>query len=154
MNGVVYRAFSTDGELLYVGSTMHPAERLEAHGRTEDWWTEVSRVTLEHFPSREAALAAEGCAITAENPRYNRRRPAVRGLSPLRAPRSPFEAVVQSQGRRTSWLSDRTGVTAYQLRRYFRGEAVPDEADRLAIAKALVRDPAELWPELHEKAAA
>lgn len=75
MSGVLYRAFDSDDALLYVGATTKPGQRLYAHGHDKDWWTEVDRITLEHFPTREDAFAAESQAIDLEQPRYNLSRP-------------------------------------------------------------------------------
>lgn len=68
----LYRFYGAAGELLYVGITRNPSARWKAHGRTKEWWTEVARIDLETFESRESVLAAERAAIRAEHPRYNK----------------------------------------------------------------------------------
>jgi hypothetical protein len=45
--------------------------RLRSHESQKLWWIEASSITLEHFPTRPAALAAEAAAIIAEDPVYN-----------------------------------------------------------------------------------
>lgn len=75
MSATVYRAYSADDELLYVGATTQPGQRLAAHGRSKDWWREVATIKLAHFPSPALAQAAEREAIQNENPRYNLSRP-------------------------------------------------------------------------------
>jgi hypothetical protein len=61
---------------------------------------------------------------------------------------------MDSEGRRQSWLAREIGKDQAEVSRIANRGLVPDEDVRLAIAKALRRDPSELWPELHTKAAA
>jgi predicted GIY-YIG superfamily endonuclease len=69
---VLYRFFGGDGELLYIGVTVHMGIRLTAHERgRRQWWTAATRITLEHYPNRDSVLAAERAAIKAERPRWN-----------------------------------------------------------------------------------
>jgi predicted GIY-YIG superfamily endonuclease len=70
-HATVYRAFDTDGALLYVGSSTNPLARLTQHAATRWWWTQVVTVTLEHHRSPSAALAAERAAIRDEAPRHH-----------------------------------------------------------------------------------
>lgn len=67
----LYRFFAHDESLLYVGITMSLPARLSQHRDMKEWWHEVDRVAVEHYSSREKALAAEKDAILAECPRYN-----------------------------------------------------------------------------------
>src|SRR5437588_5026791 len=67
----LYRLYSADETLLNVGVDGNPGRRFEQHAVAKPWWSEVARVTLEHFPDRPAALAAELAAIAKENPTYN-----------------------------------------------------------------------------------
>ncbi|CPT90795.1 Putative resolvase [Mycobacteroides abscessus] len=68
---VLYRMWSEQGELLYVGVTCNPGGRLNSHARQKRWWREVASTTMEQFPSRSALLEAELDAIRTENPKYN-----------------------------------------------------------------------------------
>jgi hypothetical protein len=67
----LYRFFDAGGALLYVGITVDIGNRWPRHADDKPWWYEVARTTVEHHPSRPAALAAEKAAIEAEGPRYN-----------------------------------------------------------------------------------
>lgn len=70
---VLYRLWDANEELLYVGVTSTPLQsRLARHRRIQEWWDEVANVTVEEFPQRTEALAAEMKAIGSENPRYNK----------------------------------------------------------------------------------
>jgi predicted GIY-YIG superfamily endonuclease len=69
----VYRLFSSDGELLYVGTSGEPGRRFTQH-TDKHWWPEVTRHEIVWHDSRQLALAAESAAIRGENPKYNRLR--------------------------------------------------------------------------------
>lgn len=66
----VYRLYSADFDLLYVGIAGNVAKRLVAHSQTE-WWGDVSLIRLEHFATRAEALDVEAKAIRGERPVYN-----------------------------------------------------------------------------------
>lgn len=75
----LYRLYDGDGDLLYVGIAGNPGRRFEQHRKDKPWWRSVAITRLEHFDTREEAMAAELEAIRAENPRHNivgRRTPA------------------------------------------------------------------------------
>lgn len=67
----LYRHFGPDDELLYIGIATNALRRMSGHA-TAQWAHRVRRITIEMHPSREAALRAEGEAIHAERPLYNR----------------------------------------------------------------------------------
>ncbi|MDP4501032.1 GIY-YIG nuclease family protein [Nonomuraea turcica] len=67
----LYRLYDAADQLLYVGIGGNPGRRFEQHRSGKPWWGKVARVTLEHHPTRESALAAEVVAIQVERPRYN-----------------------------------------------------------------------------------
>lgn len=72
---VLYRFYSSTGQLLYVGITHNPSGRFQKHQQLKDWWHEVAGIALETYLTREDALAAERRAIEVENPQYNIQRP-------------------------------------------------------------------------------
>lgn len=67
----VYRFFSGDGELLYVGCTGRLTQRITNHASSKHWFADVATVTVQHFNNRAEALAVEAAAIDTESPRYN-----------------------------------------------------------------------------------
>jgi prophage regulatory protein len=67
----LYRAFSENGELLYVGITGEALRRMHQHMRRSSWPDECSRIEMSYYPTRLAAEAAERAAIEAEKPKYN-----------------------------------------------------------------------------------
>jgi hypothetical protein len=67
----LYRHFSKDGELLYVGISLYALNRLGQHAKHSSWFERISKVTIEHFENRAWALEAEKSAIINEKPYYN-----------------------------------------------------------------------------------
>lgn len=57
--------------LLYIGITNDRRRRMGEHRTTKPWVDEATTVTMKHYPSREAVLAAEKEAIKRERPLYN-----------------------------------------------------------------------------------
>ena len=70
-SAALYRMWSKDGALLYVGCTIRIFERLPDHISNKPDSFSIANITLEWFPSRDAALVAESAAIAAEAPRWN-----------------------------------------------------------------------------------
>lgn len=69
---IVYRFFDDGNRLLYLGVTVSPRGRWQAHKKTE-WWASVRSVVVNHYPYARAALDVEDAAIKAERPAFNRR---------------------------------------------------------------------------------
>lgn len=67
----LYRFYDVRDRLLYVGITLDLGARWKHHSKNKTWWVDVARCTVEHFPTRDAVLAAESVAINAEKPRWN-----------------------------------------------------------------------------------
>lgn len=67
----LYRHFDKDGQLLYVGISFRAIIRQAAHRDKAPWWGDVASITVEKFPSRAAARAAEKKAIQEERPLHN-----------------------------------------------------------------------------------
>lgn len=90
----VYRCFSEDGTLLYVGLTDNVNRRMYQHAHRAPWWKQVSEIQSTVYADRGSALKAEARAILDERPTYNRTEPPS-WLSAERAPaiRSAWEPV-------------------------------------------------------------
>jgi predicted GIY-YIG superfamily endonuclease len=67
----VYQYFAVNGALIYVGITNRGSRRLHEHADSKPWWHLATGCTLEHFASREAALAREELLIRTFRPPYN-----------------------------------------------------------------------------------
>jgi predicted GIY-YIG superfamily endonuclease len=67
----VYRAHDAAGRLLYIGCTVNLPGRMNQHRRAAEWWQFVTDLTVETFPCRTAARAAEEQAIATEGAYFN-----------------------------------------------------------------------------------
>lgn len=67
----VYRLYSAEDVLLYVGVAKRFGTRWEQHARVQPWWHHVDHQTVHWLPSREDALLAEKIAMDIEQPVYN-----------------------------------------------------------------------------------
>lgn len=68
----LYRHFSSDGALLYVGIALNHVNRLSQHRNDSAWFPLIARIEIEHFESRTDAEQAERAAIKSERPIFNR----------------------------------------------------------------------------------
>ena len=71
MTTQLYRHFDESRTLLYVGISLSTFNRLSQHRDHSDWFKSITNVTIEHFPTREEAMAAERQSIKSENPKFN-----------------------------------------------------------------------------------
>lgn len=67
----LYRHFSKSNELLYVGISLSAVQRLSQHKDHSHWFSNISRVEIQHFLTRQEALDAEREAIQKEQPICN-----------------------------------------------------------------------------------
>lgn len=67
----VYRHYSAEGVLLYVGCTVDPKTRSLGHQQNSWWFSQSARVRLTIYPNRLHALRVERDAIAAERPLWN-----------------------------------------------------------------------------------
>lgn len=67
----LYRHYDADDNLLYIGISLSTMVRLSQHRSDSAWSERIVRVMIEHFATREEALAAEDAAIKAEKPLFN-----------------------------------------------------------------------------------
>lgn len=74
MRTELYRHWDKDGNLLYVGISKSTMARLCQHAENAHWYERIVNVTIERFPTRAEAEAAERAAIKAENPLHNKQR--------------------------------------------------------------------------------
>lgn len=67
----LYFWYDADGALLYIGITGDLATRQSSHAKRSSWAEFAARSTVQRYPSRSAAEAAEKAAIEAERPLFN-----------------------------------------------------------------------------------
>jgi Helix-turn-helix domain/GIY-YIG catalytic domain len=68
----LYRYFSANLDLLYVGISTNPVSRLEQHSSDKSWIDDVASIKMEKFASRSDAMLAEARAIEIEQPLHNK----------------------------------------------------------------------------------
>jgi hypothetical protein len=66
----LYRHYHPNGDLLYVGISLHALARQSKHVGAA-WHASICKILIEPFATREEALAAEEFAIRTEFPRFN-----------------------------------------------------------------------------------
>lgn len=67
----LYRLYDADDKLLYLGISWNPDARLEDHAKDKHWIHLVTRRTIEWYPTRPTALAAEAAATAVEKPLHD-----------------------------------------------------------------------------------
>lgn len=67
----VYQYYGVNGALLYVGVTDRGIRRTHEHAESKEWWPLTTGCTIEHFSTREAALAREKHLIRTFRPPFN-----------------------------------------------------------------------------------
>lgn len=86
----LYRHFDANGDLLYVGTSLSAVKRLGQHKYNSVWFSQIARVDIEMFESRNLALQAEEIAIKSEFPLYN----VIYARQPLSEPDPDREAKI------------------------------------------------------------
>jgi len=71
MKTALYRIWGNQDQLLYVGISKSALGRLGQHLTEKTWASDITNVTIETFPTREQAAAAEVVAIKTEHPVHN-----------------------------------------------------------------------------------
>lgn len=66
----VYTFFDADGNALYVGCTGRQYVRFAGHGG-KDWWTDVTRIEVEHYEAKQDGLRRERRLINELRPLHN-----------------------------------------------------------------------------------
>lgn len=67
----LYRAYSRNGTLLYIGISLSAMHRAKQHRRHSKWFQDSYLMRIESFKTRQAALQAERLAIMSEKPLFN-----------------------------------------------------------------------------------
>lgn len=67
----LYRHFDQLGRLLYVGISLDAVRRLGQHKQHAAWYSRITTICVEWYPTRAAAEAAEREGIRRERPKHN-----------------------------------------------------------------------------------
>lgn len=83
----LYRFYDSNDQLLYIGISLHAAQRASQHRRDKPWWPDVYRMEVQHLEcDRREAEQIERSAIIDETPLYNLTHSQREQTSPLVAP--------------------------------------------------------------------
>lgn len=136
----LYRHFSEDGRLLYVGISLCTVVRLGDHSRDSEWFDQIRRIEIEKFCSRREAVIAEGKAISNEAPIYNLVRPQYFNGAVLKCRAEMHPVLAQLAEEIANWgmglraLEIETGISASTLSRMARNRNTSFEAICLVAA--------------------
>lgn len=127
----VYRLWTADGALLYVGSSYDPEERCKQH-RPKPWWPRVAQRTEEWHDARAKAYASEYAAIWRERPECN-----VWGTREYAAqvPMKGRRSYLVWTGKRDVWPADLSQLTAV-LAAHDAAAASPDSVASSVVERA------------------
>lgn len=70
----LYRHYDENDALLYVGISLSTINRLSQHKQHSDWFSNIRKVTVEEYLTRQDAIDAETRAIQEEKPKHNIRK--------------------------------------------------------------------------------
>jgi hypothetical protein len=71
MKTALYRHFDAEGQLLYVGISLHAIVSLARHKSNARWFDRISTIKVVWFDTRKDALKTEKLAILNERPAFN-----------------------------------------------------------------------------------
>lgn len=118
----LYRFFSADGALLYVGITKRLTTRFREHSNTSKWWPVAHSHSVEWYATRTLAGRSERAAISDEKPLHN----------VLHTPRARLPIADRSS--REYMTEDRGNALLLELKEHFKGKFFT-AADAHAVSK-------------------
>ena len=72
MTSAVYRIYDHDGDLMYLGLSDKPKQRISHHRFHKSWGYAMEAYKVREYPTRQQAAAVERKAIAILRPRYDR----------------------------------------------------------------------------------
>jgi len=135
----LYRLWSDDDRLLYIGISQDPDQRFLQHRQLKSWWPQVARKSIEWHPTREVAEAAERVAIGNERPIHNIQHQAkAQPIDPWESVRQVSSEIKTAFDERDRLKSDNEKLRAeiVQLRELMADNEWQLETDRLYLKEA------------------
>ncbi|MEV1013848.1 GIY-YIG nuclease family protein [Micromonospora sp. NPDC049801] len=129
----LYRLYSADGNLIYVGISYTPHSRVLQHRANQPWGGEITRQSIEWYENRAAAEAAEASAIEHDSPTYN--------VKPGHAPRDGSHPAEDQVSERLAEVVEAFDTIRQRERDYRTAlrRALANGVQQRAIAEALGR---------------
>lgn len=114
MTSYVYRLYTAEGVLLYIGKANNPLSRVGQHAATKEWGPSIARATVTPYADSRDALDAEAWAIAIEGPVYNVSRPQPTGPRPPMAtgPFAVWEVPASHPTAAQVWVDARSAAEA------------------------------------------
>ncbi len=120
----LYRHFDAEGRLLYVGVSKNAAARFSQHA-DKPWFDEIANMTVERFPTRAEAEAAERAAIRAESPIHNIIHSCAQRTANRRGNEHPLAVYLDGHGLNQYEFAKMASVGQPMISRLIRGKATP-----------------------------
>ncbi len=128
----LYRHFSADGGLLYVGTSANPLARTLSHSADSLWLVQTTLISIEWFISDLEANRAEIEAIQSEGPQYNIKHKEISVPSTTVSlddvPLFGFEKWIKDNGLKKGFVADKLGIGREYLWYILTGRAKPSAA--------------------------
>ena len=137
----VYRVFDASDGLLYIGVAKNFGLRWAKHAAVKPWWPDVQRQTVEWYPDRESALAAEEAAIRTEKPRHN----VVYTPQQYRRPRPASKPCEIAHIVGSAEIQHMLSVSRQRVQQVVNGGDFPAPLDVLAMGKVWHTDDIRAW---------
>lgn len=67
----LYRHFSKNGELLYIGISKNHNSRICDHEKNSPWFGKIHKIDIQIYKTQKLVIEAEKNAIIKERPKYN-----------------------------------------------------------------------------------
>lgn len=139
----VYRTFTTDRDLLYVGISKEFGRRWGEHARSQPWWPEARHMTVDWYDDEAEAVRAEVEAINQEHPRFN----VARTNAHYRAQRTVDPGPHEYMG--TAEIGCALKVSRQRVQQITRTEDFPEPYASIAAGKIWLRADIETWATVH-----
>lgn len=143
----LYRLYSADDTLLYIGITGLLETRFQAHAGDKSWWPEVTRKTVTWYDDRATAEDQERIAVQYDRPIHNIRHSLGGEIPdpprPTSIAHSPWWTYVRSvaQGDSTNQIGLKLGMAASSVSRW--KTISPKCESAVAFARVYGRPPLE-----------
>ncbi len=93
---LVYRAYTADKRLIYVGMTDDIFQRMAAHRSGSEWWGFAEYLMVEEYPTRSQASIREAELVAMHAPRFNTALQGPKGRDRIKRRKTARECATRS----------------------------------------------------------